>query len=131
MADFIESVQSSISGLSEFVKDNPVTSAALGVGGVAVATGAVVAATTIAKRRKKKRVKKSKYRRTRRTRRLRNRKHRRRKTPYTAGKGKDTSHRRIRYTKRGQPYVILRSGKARFISSKSARISRKRKGGKY
>jgi membrane protein YqaA with SNARE-associated domain len=56
---------------------------------------------------------------------------RHRHTPYTARKRKDTSHRRIRYTKNGQPYIILSSGKARFIPKKSARISHKRKGGKY
>lgn len=55
----------------------------------------------------------------------------RRYTPRTAGKRKDTSRRRIRYTKNGQPYVIMASGKARFISLKSARISHKRRGGKY
>ena len=49
----------------------------------------------------------------------------------TAGKGKDTSTRRIRMTKNGQPYVILRSGKARFIKRSSARRSRKLKGGRY
>jgi len=49
----------------------------------------------------------------------------------TAGKGKDTSRRRIRQTKHGQPYIILASGKARFISKASARASRKRKGGRY
>lgn len=54
-----------------------------------------------------------------------------RRTPYTAGKRKDRSMKRIRYTKRGQPYVIMASGKARFIKKKSAKTSRKRKGGKY
>jgi hypothetical protein len=49
----------------------------------------------------------------------------------TAGKRRDTSTRRIRMTKFGQPYVILKSGKARFISKRSARLSRKRKGGRY
>ena len=49
----------------------------------------------------------------------------------TARKGKDTSTRRIRMTKNGQPYVILKSGKARFIKKSSARSSRKRKGGRY
>jgi len=49
----------------------------------------------------------------------------------TAGKRKDTSTRRIRMTKNGQPYVILKSGKARFISKASARASRRRKGGRY
>lgn len=53
------------------------------------------------------------------------------KRPYTAGKRKDTSTRRIRYTKNNQPYIILKSGKARFISKKSVRLSRKRKGGRY
>ena len=49
----------------------------------------------------------------------------------TAGKRRDTSTRRIRMTKNGQPYVILKSGKARFISKASARASRSRKGGRY
>lgn len=49
----------------------------------------------------------------------------------TAGKRKDTSRKRIRMTKNGQPYVIMASGKARFISKRSARLSRKRKGGRY
>jgi hypothetical protein len=57
-------------------------------------------------------------------------KHRQRK-PHTAGKRSDTSHRRIRYTKNNQPYIILRNGRARFISKKSVSSSRKRKGGKY
>ena len=56
---------------------------------------------------------------------------RKQKQPYTAGKRKDTSHRRIRYTRTNQPYIILRSGKARFISRKSVHNSQKRKGGKY
>lgn len=54
-----------------------------------------------------------------------------RRTPHTAGKRKDKSHRRIRYTSRGQPYVIGAHGKARFISRKSAKSSYKRKGGRY
>lgn len=58
--------------------------------------------------------------------------HKRKKPyPYTARKRKDTSHRRIRFTSNGQPYIILRSGKARFIKKSSARRSRKLKGGRY
>jgi hypothetical protein len=53
------------------------------------------------------------------------------KQPHTAGKRRDTSHRRIRYTKNNQPYIILASGKARFISKSSVSRSRKLKGGKY
>lgn len=55
----------------------------------------------------------------------------RRKTPRTAGKGKDRSTRRIRMTSKGQPYIIKADGRARFISKASARSSRKRKGGRY
>jgi Flp pilus assembly protein TadB len=67
------------------------------------------------------------------TRRKRNRVYRRKKQkrPYTAGKRKDTSRRRIRYTKNNQPYVIMANGRARFISKRSVSSSRKRKGGKY
>ena len=59
--------------------------------------------------------------------------HRRRKQkqPHTAGKRKDTSHRRIRYTKNNQPYVILSSGKARFIKKSTVSRARKLKGGMY
>lgn len=56
---------------------------------------------------------------------------RKRTTPYTARKHKDTSRRRIRQTSKGQPYIILPNGRARFISKKSAKSSRKRKGGRY
>lgn len=51
--------------------------------------------------------------------------------PYTAGKRKDTSHRRIRFTKNGQPYIIMASGKARFIKRSSMKRSRKLSGGRY
>ena len=53
------------------------------------------------------------------------------KQPHTAGKGKDTSTRRIRFTKNNQPYLILKSGKARFIKKSSVARMRKLKGGKY
>lgn len=56
---------------------------------------------------------------------------RKQKKPHTAGKRRDTSHRRIRYTKNNQPYIIKSDGRARFISKKSVHASRKREGGKY
>jgi hypothetical protein len=34
-------------------------------------------------------------------------------------------------TKNGQPYVLMASGKARFIKKRGASSSRKRKGGRY
>jgi len=56
---------------------------------------------------------------------------RKQRQPHTAGKGRDTSRRRIRFTCHNQPYVIGRNGKARFIKKSSVRRSRKLKGGRY
>lgn len=101
---------------------------AAGIGGAiagAAITGTGIAiASSVKKKRRKSSSKKRKST---------SRKKRSRSTKYarTAGKRKDTSTRRIRMTKNGQPYVILASGKARFISKKSAKASRKRKGGRY
>lgn len=107
------------------LRRNPVATA---IGG-AVVGGSLVGA-VIASRRKRKtstrKTRKPKRRTTRRTKKRRSYKYAR-----TAGKRKDTSTKRIRMTKTGQPYIILKSGKARFISKASARASRKRKGGRY
>lgn len=110
----------------QMAKDN-IGAIAAGIGGIAV--GATVA--TIAAKRSAS--KKSRKRRVSKNRATRKRAHRNKmqRQPYTAGKRKDTSHRRIRYTSNNQPYIILRSGKARFISKRSVSSSRKRKGGKY
>jgi len=83
----------------------------------------------IGKRRAKRKKTKSKTRKRKRKRSYSRR--RKQKKPYTAGKRKDTSHKRIRYTKNNQPYVIMANGRARFISKKSVRTSRKRQGGRY
>lgn len=112
---------------TNFIKSNLGTIGA-GVGGVAIGgvVGYIAGKRSNSKKRRKKR---SSMRRS-----VRKRNTRRRykqKKPYTAGKRKDTSHRRIRYTKNNQPYVIMASGKARFISKKSVRSARKRKGGRY
>lgn len=50
---------------------------------------------------------------------------------YPEPKGRKYSRRKIRHTKNGQPYIILASGKARFISKRGAKLSHKRKGGRY
>jgi len=99
-----------------------------GVGGLLIGAGVVAGASAIARRKKTRKRRKSKNRTTRK-RNSRNKK--RRKTPHTAGKGKDRSTKRIRYTKKGQPYVILRNGRARFIKMSSAKRSHKTKGGRY
>lgn len=117
------------------------------IGGAAAITalGGLGVAAAVASRRKKSRRRKTsrsknlrkKVRRSKRKLKFGSKAYRRkylkhgRRTPHTAGKRKDRSRRRIRYTKRGQPYVIGKDGKARFISRKSAKSSYKRKGGRY
>jgi len=122
----IQSGLNSASGKVQNLLGNPV---ATGVGGALVGgalVGTVVAATRSRKKssRKARKVKRSKSR---------ARKGRKKTRSYarTAGKAKDRSTKRIRMTKNGQPYIILKSGKARFIKKSSARASRKRKGGRY
>lgn len=109
---------------AEGLLGNPVATAVGGavIGGAVVGTVAAVASSRKKTTRKSSGKKRSKAR-----------KSSKRKYSYarTAGKRKDTSTRRIRMTKNGQPYVILKSGKARFISKASARASKKRKGGRY
>lgn len=109
---------------AEGLLGNPVATAVGGavIGGALVGTVAAVSSSRKKTNRKSSRTKRSKAR-----------KSSKRKYKYarTAGKRKDTSTRRIRMTKNGQPYVILKSGKARFISKASARASRKKKGGRY
>jgi len=97
----------------------------LSLGGLALG-GAVLGGVALARRSKRRKAKRKQARRK-----ARRSVKRYRRTPRTAGKRRDTSTRRIRHTKNGQPYIILRSGKARFIKKRSARSSRKRKGGRY
>jgi len=123
-------------GATEFLRGSPIVGgAAIGVGSTIGAVGLVkgVGAVVGAAKKRKKAVKKRRKttRAKRKTTRTTKRVKRRRYTPRTAGKGKDRSTRRIRQTKNGQPYIILKSGKARFIKRSSARLSRKRKGGRY
>jgi hypothetical protein len=116
-----------VSAVTSFIKDNI---GIIGAGAGGIALGASVAGTTAAivggsKKKKRKSTNSNK--------RKKSYKHRRkgRYTPHTAGKGKDRSHKRIRYTKNGQPYIIMASGKARFIKKKGARRSHRTKGGRY
>jgi len=130
---------------NEFIKNNAIE---LGLGTATVITGGVLGALAYRKSRSKssRRRKKSKSRNTRKRssrgrklkfgskawrKRYSGKKRRKQRKPHTAGKRKDTSHRRIRYTKNNQPYIIQSNGRARFISKRSVSSSRKRKGGKY
>jgi Flp pilus assembly protein TadB len=120
---------------TNFIKDN-VGAIAAGVGGLAVGgtVGYLAGAASSSKKRRTRKKSKSVSKRKRNYSSKRYKKSkgkRKRYTPHTAGKRKDRSHRRIRQTSTGQPYIILANGRARFISKKSARLARKRKGGRY
>jgi len=112
---------------TDFLQNN-LALAGAAVGGAALGTVVTIAATAkkSPKRSSKKRSRSRSKRKT-----SGSRKKRKYKYAYTARKGKDRSTRRIRQTKHGQPYIILKSGKARFIKKSSARLSRRRKGGRY
>lgn len=99
---------------------------AAGVAGAVVGAGVGSAVTSFAKRKKNK-----SSSRKRKTANRKRRSSRVRRTPRTAGKGRDRSTRRIRYTKKGQPYVIKSNGRAMFIKKSSAKKSHKMKGGRY
>lgn len=130
-------IKGGIHDVTEFASDafnrlspNPTLTAVGGAVAGSLITGAVISAS----RSRKKSTRKTSVRRRTKARRKGTRKvkpKRTRRTPRTAGKRKDRSTKRIRMTKNGQPYIILKSGKARFIKKTSARTSRKRKGGRY
>lgn len=115
-----------VNGAQNVITNNPIASVlgAAAIGGIAGAGIVGITSAVIKKRKKAKRTS---------TKKTSKRKTKRRSTKYarTAGKRKDRSKKRIRMTKNGQPYVILASGKARFISKRSAKLSRSRKGGRY
>lgn len=129
----VSNVERILNPITNFTRSNPVaTGVILGVPAGAITATAV--SRVRSSRKKKSKSKKSPVKRKRsKTRKPRHKtyKKKRQRKPYTAGKGKDRSSRRIRFTKNNQPYIILRSGKARFIKKSSVRRSRKRKGGKY
>ena len=105
----------------------------IGVGAGSAILGGVlgyVAGKSASKRKKSSSIKRRKSKNSSYARRTKRRKTGR-KTPRTAGKRKDTSRKRIRYTKNGQPYVIMASGKARFIKKRGAKASHKKRGGRY
>jgi len=119
------SINNPVSSIGNLIRANPITSAVT-VGSIAAlgTAGAVVGIRSAVKKRKsRKSHKKKKY--------ATKRRRRGRRTPRTAGKGRDRSTKRIRYTKNGQPYVITRSGKAKFIKRSSAKRSHKKRGGRY
>lgn len=118
----LETVTGTLSEAKQLVTENKST---ILVGAGSAAVGAVLGAGAVAltRRKKTKRRKKSKS--------SHSRRRSRKSHVHKKRKGKYTSHKRIHYTKTGQPYIILRSGKARFITKRGAKQARKRKGGRY
>jgi len=136
----LEGLQTFIGGIGEdvkqFITEKPIQTAAIGVG--VLGAGALGIGALVTKKRKKAARKVSGVRKKAKKKLTALQKRRKkiiarpgRQTPYTARGGRDTSTRRIRHTKKGQPYVILKDGRARFISKASAKRSRKMKGGRY
>lgn len=131
------SIVQDVGTASEFVRKNPITS------GVSVAGGVLAGATIvqIVRKRRKAAVKKK----TAKRKPSRKPTQRRKTKSRTMGRGKGSLHRtrvggkatrhkhrgtkKIHITKKGQPYIILASGKARFIKKSSASRMRKLKGG--
>lgn len=140
----LDNIKDGISSIEAVISQNPLASV-----GVATATGAIVGATatSIIKSKAKKRKKKTKTTKKKskksksKGRKLKfgspayrkkylSKSKKRRKTARVKH-NKRTSHKKIRLTKNGQPYVILANGRARFIKRSSASRSRKLKGGRY
>lgn len=126
MDKLAEPVAQSVGEASEFIRKNPVTSA-VGVGG-----GVIVGSTItqiIRKKRKASTSTKKKKSKTRKSKpKKRSKVSKKRKT--TKSKRKP-GKKKIRMTKKGQPYIILPNGRAKFISKSSASRRRKLKGGYY
>jgi len=123
--------QEGLTNVQNLIGENPLAATAI-AGGVGIAVGAGTTAAIIGAVKKKKKSTKKKSKKSKKKSYSRRKKRKSsRRTPRTAGKGKDRSTKRIRYTKGGQPYVIMRNGRARFIKRSSARRSHKMKGGRY
>ena len=115
-------------GIQDAISEHP----ALGgvVAGVTIGAGVAGIVNVIRKRRAKPKTTKKRSTTTRR----KSSKRTTRKSTTTAQKRRAKAFRganpkKIYTTKKGQPYIKLRSGKARFISKKSASSRKKRKGG--
>lgn len=123
----LSTATSSVGSASEFVRKNPITSAATATGGI---LAGVTAVQVIRKARKKStKAKKSKPK-ARKAKPTTRRKVSKKKKSATKKRSKKGS-KKIYKTKKGQPYIILPNGRARFISKSSASRRRKIKGGYY
>lgn len=129
MVEALNNLQDGVQGITSdvggFIKENPLaTAVGAGVVGAGVGVGVAALVGSSSKKTTRKKSRKSNKRKTK-------KKKSKQKKPYTAGKNRDRSRKRIRYTKNNQPYILLRSGKARFIKKSSVSRRRKLKGGTY
>ena len=116
-----------IGDATEFVRKNPVTSA-VGVSGGILA--GITAVQIVRKKRKAtSKVKKPKRRVSKKKPTTRRKVSKKRKITKHHHRGKHRGTKAIHITKKGQPYIILPSGRARFIKKSSASRMRKLKGG--
>ena len=124
------------SDVTDFARSNPLTASLIAIGtpvsfaGIA-AIGKKVTTRKKAKTKKRTTRKKKKNGRRKTTTRRRSCPCPKRRTRRKSGiaRAKKGASRRIRTTKKGQPYIILANGRARFIKKSSAKLARKRKGG--
>lgn len=126
-----------------FVADKP-----LGTGITVLGTAALIPATiagisSIKRRRKKSGKRRRKTKKTGRRKTKKGKRHRVRHLHRTSARGKSRRHKTgrahhtrrgskaIHFTKKGQPYIILANGRARFVTKRGARASKRRKGGRF
>jgi len=115
-------------GIQDIMRNHP----AIGgfVGGATIGAGTTYFLNIIGNRRKKSKT--STRRKTTRTRRKTSTTKRKKRSTYKRKRAKafrGANPKRIYKTKNGQPYIKLKSGKARFIKKSTASNMRKRKGG--
>jgi len=124
-----DGLQSGIGEAVSFVAEHPI-GVAVGAAGTALAAGGIVALATSGTKKKAKRKARKKITHT--SRGWKSDRARRSKQKWEVAyqkrkrklkrRGRKGSHRRgTHYTKNGQPYIILKSGKARFIKKHSKR----------
>ncbi len=122
-----ESAISAFGEASQFVRNNPVLSGLIGSGIIATVGG--VGAGIVRRRKKRKAKAPSRRRTTKRTRVTRRKGKKRSRSQTRIVRRASARGARIRHTKHGQPYIIMKDGRARFIRKKTSRLAKKRKGG--
>lgn len=116
----LESVTSAAQGVKDFVSENK--AAVLGsaaVAGVAVAgTALAIGASKARKKRSKRSYKQDRARRSKQPWEVAYQKRKKKKKRHSSKHSRGGLGKRKHYTKNGQPYIILKSGKARFVKGK-------------